>query len=507
MKIVAEPLYKTNQLMVRLLGSDVQIGLYKLDATPAVPEEKTFEVFQGMVRQEETRLYFTGFARFPDFVKVTLPDLSVQTINLVEVIVPKDEIFTVMPQSEETITKPEKEIFQAPTLDKIETVSPPEIPRLWFEIALERTSPLTLGEYVSAVPLIYQGGAEGRVLTSSVVQPALNFPPYLLNTPVRFEGAWSNNLSNSDFSGKEKKPFLLDYSPVGWDIQLVNPEDMLRLQITKANPLPSLNMIWRPQESDRSAVNVQQRVTMRTPTISEGRIFQALLSPDSKNERGGFVRLASANGLYSAGDLYLEPGVPRSIRLNVEDDPGPVTIIWYQKAFQRENQLLTLVAPMASTYGSLHTWGPVGSSATDILEIPSLIYENRRWPLHQGLIRVDSDVEAKTEPVSWRLDSTLGFTFLKVEAGLLSSSFASTVLTLSDYLPTALEEAGNYKIKWSSEGVRLISRSQPGGISVPFNFDLPIPNTVKEAPLKLTVKSFEPTRGSGVLRYFGFFPK
>lgn len=506
MKIVAEPLYKTNQLLVRLLGSDVQVGSYTLDATPAVPEQKTFEVFPGMVRQEEARLYFTGFARFPDFVKVTLPDLSVQTVPLVEVILPKAEEFTI-PQPEETIIKEEKSVFQAPSIDEIETVSPPEVPKLWFELALERTLPLSLGEYISVIPMTYQGGAAGRVLTSTVVQPDINFPPYLLNAPVRLEGAWSNNLSNSDFSNREKKPFLFDESPVGWDIQLVNPNDMLRLKLTRANPLPSLDIVWRPQESDKSAVNVQQRVMLKTPDISEGRTFQALITSDNKNERGGFLRLISTNGLYASPDIFLEPGVPRSLRLNVQDDPGPVSIVWYQKAFERENQMVTLVAPLATTYESLHTWGPVGSSAADILEIPSIIYEDRRWPLQQGLIRVDSDVEAKTEPISWRLDSTVGQTFLKVDGGILSSSFASMSLTLSDYLPSSLDEAGNYKIKWSSEGVRLISRSQPGGVSVPFNFNLSIPNNVKESPLKLTIKSFEPNRGSGVLRYFGFFPK
>jgi hypothetical protein len=91
-KILVEPIYKTNQLLVRLLGSDVQTGSYILDATPAIPEVKSFEVFAGMVRQEEARLYFTGFAKFPDSVKVTLPDSTQQTITLVEVILPKTKM-------------------------------------------------------------------------------------------------------------------------------------------------------------------------------------------------------------------------------------------------------------------------------------------------------------------------------------------------------------------------------------------------------------------------------
>jgi hypothetical protein len=44
-------------------------------------------------------------------------------------------------------------------------------------------------------------------------------------------------------------------------------------------------------------------------------------------------------------------------------------------------------------------------------------------------------------------------------------------------------------------------------MALPFAFDLAMPQSIKEAPLALQVKSFAPNRGSSVLRYFGFFPK
>lgn len=502
MKILVEPIYKTNQLLVRLLGNDVQTGSYILDATPAIPEIKSFEVFAGMVRQDEARLYFTGFAKFPDNVKVTLPDSTQQTIALVEVILLENQ--DVIEQSKETITKEEKPVFQAPK--EIETIAPPEVPRLWVELALERTTPLTLGQYIASTPLTYEGGTEGRALTNEVAQPALNVAPYLVGVPPRFEGAWSNNLTNCDFSLKEKRAFLVDLAPVGWGLDLANPNDMLRLQISEANPLPQLTITWRAQESDRSAINVQPRLAITTPDVSEGRAFQAIVSPHAKNDHG-WVRLQSYNGLYASPNFSLEAGVPRTIRLDVQDDPGPVTIVWHQRCFLRENQVLALVAPVATTYASTHTWGPIGSSAADLLHIPSIVYENRKWPFTQGYVRLDSDVEDRLEPLSWSIKSTLGPTLLQVEEGLLSSSFASASLLLSNYLPSDVSEAGNYKIKWSSEGVRLISRTQPGGMALPFAFDLAMPQSIKEAPLALQVKSFAPNRGSGVLRYFGFFPK
>jgi hypothetical protein len=120
-----------------------------------------------------------------------------------------------------------------------------------------------------------------------------------VGVPPRFEGAWSNNLTNCDFSLKEKRAFLVDLAPVGWGLDLANPNDMLRLQISEANPLPQLTITWRAQESDRSAINVQPRLTITTPDVSEGRAFQAIVSPHGKNDHG-YIRLQSCNGLYAS---------------------------------------------------------------------------------------------------------------------------------------------------------------------------------------------------------------
>ena len=505
MRITAEPLPNTSQLLVRLLGSDVVFGSYQLDATPQIREPVAFDVLNGMVRNDEVRLYFTGFASYPDYVVVTHPDGTTQRVSVVQVILDKDPL--TIEQPVETLEKEEKPTFSMP--QEIETVSPPELPRAWLELSFERTSPLEVGTYVASTPLSYIGGAKGRALTDTVAQLDQNIAPYLQGVSPRIEGTWTNFLPFSSFDEVVSRAGLFDPVPVGWNISLVNPDDLLRIAAYKANPIPSLQITWRGEESSRSVINVLPRAQITTPAVPSGKTLQFLASPDQANDRGGYLQLTTATGLYTSPSFSLEPGIPRIVRFSVQDDPGPVKITWFQRCSESTNQIISLVAASATDYESLHTWAPSSTtSEADIIEIASLVYENRRWPFHQGYIRVDSDVENILEPISWSIESALGPTILKVDEGQLSSSFSTTTLTLSDYLSTNLSEAGNYKIKWSSEGgFRLTHRDNPTGVSLPFAFTIPITHEVKEAPIRFRIRSFRSNVGSGVMRYFGFMPK
>lgn len=502
MRIVAEPLASTNQLLVRLLGSDILFGLYQIDATPAIREVVDFEVFSGMVRQDEVRIYLTGFLNDPENIKVTKPDTSVIWVTVGQVELPKEEDFTIE-QPVETITKEEKPVFQQPPADKIETVSPPEIPKQWFELFLERSTPLILGNYVTATPLTYQGGCKGRAVSATSAQEDTNKPPFLSGAAPRIEGQWSNTLENSSFSLTESRSGLLDKVPQGWDFDLANPSDLLRFVVKEANPLPSLQITWRV--SDLTGIKVLRRLTTLTPIVTANRVFQVLVSTSAKNEKGGYIQLQSSSGAYSS-QFALEPGIPVICFLDVEDDSGPVSIHWYQRSSDYTNQEISLVAPMSSDYGSIHSYAPPGrTSSADVIELNNIEYQDRTWFLKQGTIRVDSDVEFKSQPISWELKWADGSYLLRLANGILSSSFSSTTITLSNYLADDLNEAGNYKIKWSQDGFKLVHRLNPQGTTLPFAFDIPFSSLSHS--LNLKISSFAPNLGTGVLRYFGFLPK
>lgn len=500
MLVLAEPLTDSNRLLVRLLGADITFGPYKIDATPAIREVVTFEVVAGMVRQDEVRLYLSGFAKDPEYIKVTLPDASVIVVQVGRVELPKQEPYTIE-QPPETIEKEEKQVFQQPLPPQIETVQPPELPRYWFELQLERSSPLVLGNYVRSGPLVYRGGCQGRALTSSVAQVGTDEPPFKQGVLPRIEGQWSNNLANSALV-LEARPGFLDKVPQGWYFDLTNASDLLRITKTQEDPLPQIQITWRV--SDMTGLSVLPRLAIRTPPVATGRTLQFIASPSAKNDRGGFLRLYTSSMSYSA-QFFLEPGVPTGVRFDVLDDPGPVTVRWHQRATDYTNQDLTIVGPMASDYGSLHSFAPTGTSEADFMEVNEIVYQDRRWPLGQGCIRVDSDVETSTQPISWEIFfESCGSRFLALENGVLWSTFASASLTLADFLD---DEFGRYKIKWSGEDFRLLTKSNPQGAELPFSLNLPISDEKKVSPLKLKISSFHPAAGSGSLRYFGFYPR
>lgn len=505
MRIVAEPLANSNRLLVRLLGSDIAYGSYKIDATPAIREVVAFEVVAGMVRQEEVRLYLTGFAKDPEQIKVTTPDNSVVFVQVGQVELPKEEPYTIE-QPTETIEKEEKQVFQQPLPSQIETVQPPELPRQWFELHLERSSPLVLGNYVTSGPIVYQGGCLGRALSSAIAQTGANEAPYKQGISPRIEGQWSNTLQNSNLAIVETRSGFLDKVPQGWYLDLTNSSDLLRVVTTEGKPLPSLQLTWRV--SDMTGLSVLPRLSIVTPPVSAGRTLQFIASPSAKNDRGGYLRLQSSSMAYSA-QFSLEPGVPTVVRFDVLDDPGPVTVRWHQRSTDYTNQELSIVGPMASDYGSPHSFAPTGStSQADLVEVNDIVYQDRRWPLNQGCIRVDSDVETINQPISWDIYfADDGSRFLALENGILWSTFASTPLTLAPYLAETINEAGNYKIKWSGDEFKIVTRSNPQGTELPFSLDLTIPEARRTSPLCLRISSFHSGVGSGMIRYFGFLPK
>jgi hypothetical protein len=506
MRIVAEHLPDTNQILIRLLGapdpsvpdpgSTVQPGTYLVDGTPQLPAVIPIEVLAMDVMAGEANVYLTGYAPLPQALTITLPDLTVRVLPIGQVLVPEDDLLTEQPV--ETLTPDAHPLLQPAEArtGPVEAVVVADIPKLWCEVNCGRASALHLGAGVTGT-LQYSGGCLGRALSATQAQVDVNVAPWLSGAPTKLEGTHANGLASSTWLPASPVLGFFDPVPVGWQVQ--QPATNQSLRITAGDqPLPTL----RFDLNLPTGLDATDQVTTLLISPPCGSTFQIMAQAGP----GAWLQLTSADSMVSTPLVSL--ATPQVLRLDLGLHPGPVRIIWTQNYGDGTPKALWLAGPSASTYLTAHSWIPSGAtSAADQISIPDLQWPS--WAFTRGTVRVDSDVDDPTRPAGWSIVSQAGPTLLRVAAGILSSDFSTTTVLLANYLSADPGQAGNYRVAWNQGGfvVRSAITGQPvGGQPIPFAFNLPIPSLVKTSPLSVSIGSFSPTAGSSVLRYWSFSP-
>jgi hypothetical protein len=166
---------------------------------------------------------------------------------------------------------------------------------------------------------------------------------------------------------------------------------------------------------------------------------------------------------------------------------------------------------MASTYLTPHTYVPTAVACTpDLLTVP--LIGGYKFSMVDGYLRLDSEQELLGEPLSWLLKFSSGPVFLKVDQGIVSSDFSTSVpFSLLPFLTSDPATTGAYRLRWNNSGpVRLFTKlSGQADVEtiLPLSFDVPVPDLLLGSTMELQFKSYSPTAGSSILRYFVFKPR
>lgn len=493
MRVVSEYLYKTDQLLIRLLGTTtpVQTGAYIIDGTPKFPIPFPIDVSDDQIVNGEVDLSFSGFNLKPAYLTVTLPDTTVQHVTTKTVEVPTPT--SLASQSEETNVPDEPPMHQ-PIMPEIEVVAPPVLPPHWCELNFAKTNPLLLGMGCNG-SLTYTGGCAGRALDAKTAQKAQDAAPYLIGAPFHLEGTFENVIPNDTLYDQQSLVGFLDTIPAGWGIQLADPNAMLRVETQMVGLLPTILITYYKTPGEMTTST--PAVTISTPVIPDGYEFSALFDPARENA-SGTITLVSEDGLV-ASPITLLPGLT-PLNLNVGTHGGQVKIVWNQSYGDGEAQVLRIACPTSTQYSGVHTWTPAGrTSQADILTA-DISFVSPAFKFDCGSLKIDSSSESGIKPISWAL--SVPGNLLSLTSGILASAYSSSVpLDLVPYL-TSLPQSGSYSLKWSP-GKNLTLYGKGMTIQLPFIIDLPIPPTTAA---QLVFNSFGPNEGSGRLQYVAFSP-
>jgi hypothetical protein len=504
MRLVAEYLENAAQLLLRLLqeptvvGDIVQIGTYIVDGTPRIPEALTIDINSDSIKNGEAHIYLTGYWPLPDWLEVTLPDLTEERVAVVQVVEHGDSIITDQPiEANKPIEQdPLRPGESANPYTPMPTL-PSEYPDLWVELSLGRTDPVRMGAEMTSNALIYTGGGAGRALSSTQKQVGTDIAPYLSYAPVRLEGAFTNSLVNSDFTLNPAWPSpYFDQLPNGWVVELADPLSLLRMQTDSLSVLPSFTLRFRHKPNKISNI---PPVTVFTPPLTiVNETFQVILAPAPDTE--GTVQLVTENDAVSSPTYTLIDGQPILATLPIGVNTGKVKIVWDTQ--KDGEQVLQLVAPQASLYEGGHSWIPTGvTSGEDKLDLANILFD-KPWYFYKGSIRVDGQGDVPDQPSSWEIDVG-GQSLLKIEAGILSSDFMTTAaVDITTYLP----DVTRYKLFWISPTEFKI-RSYDGATTsdLPFALDL-TPVVDSTAALNVSLYGYKPNEGSATATRWAWLP-
>jgi len=498
MRFVAEVIAKQNEILLRLLGdgsSSVLTGSYLVESFPPVLETVSFDVVPESIKLNETHFVFAGIHLVPDYFLITLPTLVQVKVPTVEVLKnASTDTPNLSSQPEDTITpiRPEDHNPRESQLPIVEKVSPPILPPFWLDLLFDRANPIKLGVGVSSDSMAYEGGCQGRALTSLQTQIAQDEAPYLSYMPTKVEGAYQNNLPYADFnSGVIHGPFL-DPLPEGWSVQLGDPMALFRMSMTNASEqvLPCWTLHYA-QRVTNELLSVPP-VVIKSPNVSPNETFQILIVPGSKNSPST-IQLKTEDNLFATPVVNLTR--PMVFTLNVQSSSGPVNIIWVQAKGEGASQTIQLLAPTATNYTNAHSWTPAGSfSKADVLSVSNISF-NKNWFFQKGLIKVKSDLDDTLTPIDWEIKTTTGEQILALQEGVLSSLYSSSPVSLLSYLT----DFGNYQIQWTALNSFKVSMDGINQVSIPFILDIAVPDSILASPLIMTLKSFKSNEGSAII--------
>jgi len=516
-RIVAEFLPKTCQVLIRLLGTledefgnpptYVLTGSYIIDGTPEFPAIFTFDITSQQVVNNEARVKISGYKTLPDLIKITKPDSSIEVVPLLHSPLPTRDVLAKQPL--ETVM-PDEPAPHNPAHAQNTRVdpAPAEFPRYWFLLDFSRSDPVTLGDDMTSDPIAYVGGGAGRALAFDERQDAEDSFPWLVRSNVtHLEGAWENGLEQSNFWPTAPVLGFVDEIPVGWEIESADAQANIRVRVdTGGLKLPQLEIIYFAPPGDYPTI---PPLVILTPPVPANYAFQVLVTQGNGNSFGT-IQLTSFNMLVSTPALSMAG--TRIARLNVGSHPGRVRIVWQQTPGVSTQQVLTLSAPLYSQYTGPHTWIPYPrASAADVVTVDN-IARSTYFSFAGGSIRVASQVEVIERMSSWSITSTnAGENILSLSEGYLTSDYSSSSpVFLSDYLSPLLAHAGNYRINWRAGEMFRVESKITGipkdGQPIPFELDLAVPISVLDAPIKVEMRSYKPGEGSALINFFSFSP-
>lgn len=512
MRVVAEYIFDSDRILVRLLGtvtppSSVQTGTYTVNFFPT-RAPFVFDVEADLIANNEAKIYISNPVPFPERLDVTLPDTTIVSVTIGDVKEPPVDKIIGEQKVETSTPRPTPIHYPAHAEYKPDTMAPPDFPPFWVELNFSNAEPLRLTSGSTSSLLTYTGGAAGRLLSPSVAQEAPNDPPYRLGAPTHLEGAFTNNLADSSFTSSYIPSGFLDPVPTGWTVQQSDPDALIRTAIVTETLLPTFEITWylRPSFQDYT---LAPPITIVTPPVAASEVFQAIFEPSPYNDTGT-IQLVSNTGLVSTAETLLSGAT--ALTLNVGADPGPVKIKWRQQDGSSKPQTLRLLAPMSSSYPTLHTFVPQAvPKAADVLTLQNVEFANK-WSFSKGFIRVDSDQEEVGQPLSWSIKFQTGPVLLKVDGGILQSDFSTTTVNLIPLLATDPATRGSYKLQWTAgQPFKLVTRPDPEQseqeVALVFEFDLTIPDLQLTDLINYEFKSFNASSGSSRLKHFSFKPE
>jgi hypothetical protein len=514
MRVTAEFLYDQSRILLRLLGTvspptNVQVGTYIVSFF-ATRKPLEFDIDADQIVNNEVNLYLANTTPSPKQITVTLPDLS-QQVAFVQ-LVKKPPVENIIPEQPlETITPREPEPHNPSELKPLppDSMSQPAYPPYWVELAFNRANPLLVGAGLDSdlATLSYTGGGAGRVLSPRVVQEAANQAPYTVHAPTFLEGTFSNLLPYSDFSTSYTPPGFLDPVPTGWIINQSDPDSLIRVVINAASVTPNFQVVWflRPNYQDYT---LSPPITFITPPVPTNGVVQVMLEPAVTNSVGT-AQLVSFTGLYTSTSVVLNGAT--FLYLNVQNDPGPVRIVWQQSSGNSATQYLSVGVPIVSNYSGPHTWiNYPNTSLADQVTVSNLTFDGR-WNFNAGFIRIASEQETPAQPLSWSITFNLtGQILLQVVGGILSSDFSTSTVDLRPLLPTDPATMGSYKLSWmAGQNLKLITsvpEQAPVTTTLAFLFNIVIPTPLLTDTININFSSYTPTAGSSRIKYFAFKP-
>ena len=509
MKLVAEYLENTNQLLIRLLSdpaipSDiVQLGIYKVDGTPQIPGIIDVDIISDDIKSGEAHVLLTGYWPLPEYVIITLPDLSEQKIPVVKVM---QHTSNWEPSLKE---QPIEAITPIPTEDRRpgesanpyvpEATLPAEYPSVWLEVSFERTDPVRLGSDMTSDPIVYAGGGKDRGLSSDQRQLATDAVPWLSYAPLRLEGQFTNSLFNSNFSLSPSWPTpYFDPVPDGWSVVLADPTNLIRLQTTPPDSvLPAFTLRFSPRPDSNVALPA---VTILSPAVTNvGETFEAIIAPALGNLTGS-VQLKTQDDALASPVYNLIPGQSVIASLAIGTHVGRIKIVW--NPAKSEQQIIQIVAPCSSVYTGGHTYIPTTeTSYADIVTLDNIDYI-KPWYFNKGSIRIDATGDVPSQPFSWKLMVGSQILF-RLDSGILTSDFmTSPSVTISSYLTSVL----SYKLIWTSPTVfKLSDLTGSTVVSIPFSLDISSLSG-SSASMSLEIMGYKAGEGSAIAKRWEYRP-
>ena len=507
MRIVCEA--QDTRICIRLLGDltgAVVAGTYVIDGTPQILEPLSFDVEEASILDDEVNIYFAGFAILPNRFVITLPNATVQYINIGDKapqenpVTKAQEVFVATPIDSVPMLHPTESV-----VPKAQPITPPYIPPFWVDLNFNSTGPLKLGAGITSDAIYYTGGAPGRYLSSIIQSPEQNYAPWLLRAPARLEGEYTNHLQNSEFVYDPlNRGAYLDPTPVGWRVSLSDPLSLLRQQISTAGiPTWTVRFTTEPTHKESSAM---PSLTIYSPIITNpGETFQVILLPAS-DAVASYVQLKTEDGLHASPPISLAGGTPVLASLNIgASAPTSVKIEWYHSAYtEKRAQVLQLIAPTSGLYTGGHSWIPYGiHSAADLITISQVTFGNI-WFFTRGIIHTEYSGDSSVgKPPSWSILTHSGDVVLRVNGGVLGSDANGLTLDLTPYLAPNTDLSG-YDIQWTSLADDFIftaygaNKKPKAPVTLPFRLNQ-VPDTYLTQTLDVGLTGYSPVEGTHII--------